>query len=309
MIVIDGHCDTITKIMDHGQLLSKNDFHVDIEKLRTFENSVQFFAVYLEEESKLTEPLKHTLGYIDYFYGQLALNCGEIGLVRSSKDIETNLESGRLSALLSIEGGEALEGELENLKLLYDRGVRCLTLTWVRENDIGAGSGLPGGLTDFGKNVVLKMNELGMIVDVSHLNDEGFWDVVRSCRKPFIASHSNAKKLCPHKRNLEDDQIKAIAASNGVIAVTLVKQFLNCEPEKAGIDDVLAHIDYILGVAGEDYLALGSDFDGFSLGPPRGFEDITRYAGLYEKLKEIYSTELADKIFYKNFLRVIKEVL
>ena len=160
----------------------------------------------------------------------------------------------KAATLLAIEEGGAIDGSLEALRMLYELGVRAMTLTWSNRNDIADGvneecSG--GGLTTFGRQVVAEMNRLGMLVDVSHIATAGFWDVIETSTKPIIATHSNAKTLCSHPRNLNDDQIKAINANDGLIGITFAGQFLEEDYNNACIDSVYRHIDYMLNLFGQ----------------------------------------------------------
>jgi membrane dipeptidase len=177
-------------------------------------------------------------------------------------------------------------------------------------NDLGDGvdSVKEAGLTSFGREVVKEMNRLGMIVDVSHLNEKGIWDVVELSEKPIIASHSNAKTLCSHRRNLTDKQIKAIAQKGGVIGINFAPQFLRDEGQ-ATLEDVLNHIDYICELVGEDYIGFGSDFDGIS-STPEGLKDISYFPAILEGLrKRGYTQEQIDKISHRNFENLIKKIL
>jgi membrane dipeptidase len=170
----------------------------------------------------------------------------------------------------------------------------------------GVGEPDPQGLTPFGRQVVQEMNSLGMVVDVSHLAPKGFWDVIEISSAPIIASHSNAKVLCPHRRNLEDDQIKAIIEKGGVIGMTFVPYFIG--EGKITIPHLLRHIDHILSLGGEDHIGLGSDFDGISI----TMEDLrsgSDYPKLLQALDQEYGHDITAKICGKNFLRVYKQVL
>ena len=188
-------------------------------------------------------------------------------------DIDRAIAAGKIAAFLSIEGGEALAGSLGVLRMLYKVGVRSLTLTWNGRNELGDGVGASGkGLTAFGRAVVREMNDLGMLVDVSHLSERGFWDAMKVSTQPLIASHANCRALCDHPRNLTDAQIRAVAGQGGVIGVTFVPDFLG--GETPSVDNVLDHIDHMIAVGGEDCVGLGSDFDG-TKELPAGLADCT----------------------------------
>ena len=164
-----------------------------------------------------------------------------------------------------------------------------------------------GGLTSFGKDVVREMNRLGMVVDVSHLSVNGFWDVEKTAEMPYIASHSNARGVCSGARNLSDDQIRAIAGHGGVIGINLFSPFV-ADKERVGLEDVMRHIDYIIKLAGDDCIGLGCDFDGIDK-TPVDLQNISHLKKLLDRIEKEYGKETADKIAEKNFLRVLKKIL
>lgn len=224
-----------------------------------------------------------------------------------------NVLNHKAATLLAIEEGGAIDGSLEALRMLYELGVRAITLTWSNRNDIADGvneecSG--GGLTTFGRQVVAEMNRLGMLVDVSHIATAGFWDVIETSTKPIIATHSNAKTLCSHPRNLNDDQIKAINANDGLIGITFAGQFLEEDYNNACIDSVYRHIDYMLNLLGnDDHVGFGSDFDGISH-PPYNIHGVQDYKPLIEYLQsKNYSDSTIEKITHKNVLNLLSKVL
>ena len=217
---VDFHCDTLYRLVN-----KKTDFfegteegHVDFPRMKEGKVHLQVFAVFVDPKFMRKNAATMALKLINKMH-EIVEKSSEIELVLQGEDIDRIKKEGKIGALLSIEGGEALEGEIALLRMFYKLGVRAITLTWSLRNDLGDGvDGVPdSGLTSFGKEVVKEMNRLGMIVDVSHLNEKGFWDVIDISEKPVIASHSNAKALCSHRRNLTDEQIKAIAQKGGVI--------------------------------------------------------------------------------------------
>ncbi|NLK38401.1 MAG: membrane dipeptidase [Epulopiscium sp.] len=306
---VDGHCDTIVKMADHGEDLWENQRHIDIKRLQEFGNPLQFFAIWLDPRHYPIS-LHKTMEYIDFYYQQLKLYEEYIAPVYSYEDIQKNDVCGKISALLSLEGGEALEGSLSILRMYYRLGVRAMTLTWNYRNALADGvleSETGGGLTKFGKEVVQEMNNLGMIVDVSHISEKGFWDVEKIAEQPYIASHSNAKAICPAARNLTDEQIKVIARRGGVIGINLYPPFLS-EANHASMEDVLQHIDHIIELVGDDYIGLGSDFDGIEH-TPFDICHVSDYSVLFQKIEARYSKDTMEKIGHRNFLRVLKKIL
>ncbi len=312
--VFDGHCDTILEVINHKRSLGSKTLigHLDIPRMQEGGVDVQFFAVFIEDIYKPDRSLKRTLQLIDCFYKEIEKNQDDISLVTSYHQIEEVNRAGKIAAILSIEGGEALEGDLGVLRVLYKLGVRLLTLTWNQRNQIADGIGesrTGSGLTEFGLKVIDEMNDLGMLIDVSHLSETGFWDVVKRSKAPIVASHSNCYALCPHLRNLKDEQIKALADKGGVIGITFVPNFLTQEKRKTTVEDVVKHIDYLVEKVGVDYVGLGSDFDGTG-GLPLGLEGVDKIPNITEELLDRgYKEKDIKKILGENFLRVFKEVV
>ncbi len=312
--VFDGHCDTILEVINHKRSLGSKTLigHLDIPRMQEGGVDVQFFAVFIEDIYKPDRSLKRTLQLIDCFYKEMERNQDDISLVTSYHQIEEVNRAGKIAAILSIEGGEALEGDLGVLRVLYKLGVRLLTLTWNQRNQIADGIGesrTGSGLTEFGLKVIDEMNDLKMLIDVSHLSETGFWDVVKRSKTPIVASHSNCYALCPHLRNLKDEQIKALADKGGVIGITFVPNFLTQEKRKTTVKDVVKHINYLVEKVGVDYVGLGSDFDGTG-GLPLGLEGVDKIPNITgELLDRGYKERDIKKILGENFLRVFKEVV
>ena len=313
-IVFDGHCDTILDIINKDRSLSeKSDVgHLDIPRMKEGGVNVQFFAVFIEDIYKPNRSLKRTMQLIDCIDREVEKNQNDISLVLNSKQIKEVTDAGKIAAILSIEGGEALEGDLGVLRMLYRLGVRLLTLTWNQRNQIADGVGesrTGSGLTEFGLKVIDEMNKLGILIDVSHLSESCFWDVVKRSKSPIVASHSNCYSLCSHIRNLKDEQIKAIAEKGGIIGVTFVPDFLTNEKRGATIKDIAEHIDYLVKIVGVDYVGLGSDFDG-TKALPLGLEGVDKVPNITEEmLNRGYKTEEIKKILGENWLRVFKNVV
>lgn len=311
MRTIDLHCDTVLKLMaDKNKGLYENDLNVDIKKLKEANSLAQFFAMWVDLKSG-QDPMEIALRMIDRFYREIEKNSSHIALATNYEEIMEKDKEGKISAILTIEDGGALKGELYNLRNFYRLGVRSITLTWNHPNEIG----YPNfheeyrdkGLTDFGIEVIHEMNRLGVLIDVSHLSDKGFYDVARESKKPFIASHSNARSVKNHPRNLTDDMIKVLSECGGVMGINFERDFLG-DSENARIIDMIKHIKHIKNVGGIDVIALGSDYDGSH--PGYEIEHIGQIEKLAHSLKANGFTEgEIEKIFYKNALRVIKDVL
>jgi len=309
-MVIDAHCDTLTAMEEQKRCLSvyTGIGQVDLIRLKRGGVNVQFFAVFISPEDK-KDILVRVREVIARFYREMAENTASIVPVFSYRDIVRGLTQGKIAALLAIEGGEVLAGSLKVLSSLYLSGVRSLTLTWNHRNELGDGIAVeqPGGLTKFGMAVVREMNSLGMLVDVAHLAAPGFWDVLKTSRHPIIASHANSYALCPHPRNLKDEQIKALAASGGVMGLTFYPPFIHLD--RPSLEKLLDHVDHIANLAGVDCIGLGSDFDGISEVIPE-LSDVSRLPAFTRGLlARGYSKKAIKKILGGNLLRVLKTVI
>lgn len=311
MRMIDLHCDTVMHLIDEPQLkLKKNNLSVDIEKLQRSNSLAQFFALYIDL-AEHPDALQRCLSMVDVFYQEIAANSAEIALARNYQEICLNQQSGKVSAFLTIEEGGVLQGRLENLRNFYRLGVRLLTLTWNYPNEIGypnCETKYRGqGLTEFGQQVVKEMNRLGMIIDVSHLSDQGFYDVANLSNKPFVASHSNARAVQDHGRNMTDDMIRIVAQKGGVMGINFLGDFLGGSPDSK-IADMVTHIKYIYQVGGLDVIALGTDFDGI-----QGNLEIANIGEIHKLTDELsrngFTATAIEKIAYQNTLRVIKDCL
>ncbi|CEQ22236.1 dipeptidase [Paraclostridium sordellii] len=312
MKFIDLHCDTIDRLLvdKTDNKLNKNLHCVDIEKLIKGECLAQTFALYVDIDEH-TDPYLHCMDMAKKFHEEIKSNSDLINLATNYKQIIENEKNNKISALLAIEEGAVLEGDINKLIEFYNLGVRMITLTWNHENEIGYPHVRPEfkekGLKAFGLEVVEKMNELGMIVDVSHLSDLGFYDVARISKKPFIATHSNARFITNHSRNLTDDMIKVLANKGGVTGINFCSAFIG-NTSMAMIDDMVKHIKHIKNVGGIESIALGSDFDGIDC--PVEIKDVSEMGKLAIKLEqEGFTIDEIEKIYYKNALRVIKDVM
>lgn len=310
-VVVDAHCDTLTAMPEQNRRLGEysGGGQLDLPRLKTGGIKMQFFAAFVAPEFK-TRAARRTLELIDLFHREMEENKKDIQHVKSQAEIMKALHSGKIAALLSVEGGEALEGSIGVLRMLHRLGVRSLTLTWNGRNELGDGVGeerTGGGLTSFGAAVVEEINRLGMLADVSHLSEKGFWDVLKVSRQPVIASHSNCKALCEHPRNLSDEQIRALAKEGGVMGITFVPAFLG--GKKPSVKEVLDHIDHAVAVGGVGCVGLGSDFDGTD-SIPFELEDCTRFPAVTRGLIDRgYPDKAIKKILGGNFLRILGQVL
>lgn len=315
MFICDCHCDTLTELYNKNASLYENEQHFDIKRQIALGGGLQFCAIYVPTEVfRYQGGLRYTLCLLDK-YNQEIKKLHENGIdvlqMRTSEDAGNVLKH-KAATLLAIEEGGAIDGSLEALRCLYELGVRAMTLTWSNRNDIADGineEATGSGLTLFGKQVVAEMNRLGMLVDVSHISTAGFWSVIETSTKPIIATHSNAKSLCSHPRNLNDEQIKALAQNGGLAGITFAGQFLEEDWRNACIESVYKHIDYMLNLIGnDDHIGFGSDFDGISH-PPYNIQGVQDYKPLIEYLSKYYSNETINKITHQNVINLLKKVL
>lgn len=309
--VVDAHCDTLTVLSQQKRTLgiTVNQGHLDLPRLRKGRVNVQFFAIFISPEY-YDDPIKYTEEIIEQFNKEIKSNADLLAHVCTYDGIHKSLLDDKTCAILTIEGGEALKGKIEKLDHYYHRGVRGLTLTWNGKNELGEGVGLgsqANGLTAFGRQVIYRMTELGMIIDVSHLSEAGFWDVISEVRVPIVATHSNCQEICDHPRNLTDKQIRKLSESGGVIGVTYVPQFIDIK--RPSIDKLINHIDHLYQVGGISCIGLGSDFDGIDI-TTEGLHDCSVAVPNIENalLKRGYSTGQIELILGDNWLRIVKDI-
>lgn len=353
LIVVDGHNDVIINSIfrgrDIGQRLDVG--HTDIPRLQEGGVDVQVFAVWSYDADWPTGAFAHANEQIDSLESLVARNPDKIAIAKNSSDIERILEDGKIVALIGIESGNMIESSIENLEKLHDRGAVYLTLTWNFNLPWVTAAAVEDtkpaeeqqGLSPLGKDIVRRMNELGMMIDLSHASKKTFYDVIETSTKPVLVSHSNAAKLTPHFRNLDDQQLAALKENGGVIGLNFYSGFLDTTYNKRVEDlfrkefdrapnadeDVgvqykalnkenkhlantpmhvlLDHIDYLVDKVGIDHVALGSDFDGVD-STPQGLEDVSKFPNLTKALQERgYSRSDIEKIMGLNFLRILRE--
>ena len=315
---IDLHCDTLLLMQQENRTLNNAPGHINLEKLFKSGALLQCFAAFIPSQ-QTAERYGITESGWEYFLRLAALFQTETEKypdkllpVRTMADIERNRERGLVSAMLTVEDGACIEGDLNRLRHMYALGVRLVTLTWNYENCIGfPNSPDPDlhrkGLKKFGFETLAEMEKLGMIVDVSHLSEGGFWDVVRESKKPFVASHSCARALCDHNRNLTDEQLRTLGDRGGICGVNFYSRFLRRDAEYTENADILRHMDYIADHAGIEAVALGSDFDGIDCTLEMG--DYGGMSNLEELIADRFGSSAAEKICHDNVLRVMAEVI
>lgn len=313
-MIVDSHCDTALKLYS-GKNINNQSNQITLENALNYEKYIQFFAMYMEPEYAIRGEYNLCIKLIEAVEKEVEANCEYMKILKTKEDLENYLgeEGTKLGAILTVEDGVAIEGKIENLVDLYERGIRVIGLTWNGKNKIAAGVDFEGasedGLSNFGKEVVSKMNELGIIIDVSHLSERSFYDVVDVTKEPIIASHSCAKALCNHKRNLTDEQIRIISDMGGVIGVNFYTEFVNKSRDLADISFFAEHIRHIYNVGGKYSVGLGSDFDGIKT-PVRGLEDNSKLDKLFYVLKDNgFSEDDIDNIMWRNHIEFLRKNL
>ena len=309
-MVIDGHCDSIGDQLEQGRWLGdrSDQGHIDLPRLREGGVNAQFFACYVPTCYQRHGAVTHALERLDQLHLLADQLPEQLVIAHNAGDVRRAKAAGKIAAIAGLEGAEALDASIGVLRQFYRLGVRNLGLAWNHRNaacDGVAEGRTNGGLTEFGVKVVAECNRLGMLIDVSHLSPAGVNDVLAISEQPIIASHSNAFALRPHPRNLTDAQLEAIAARGGVIGVTFVTSFLNQnQPEQATLADVVAHIEYMLAQVGPDHVAIGSDFDGWTM--PVDLPDAAAYPRITMSLLEHgHAPAVVRKVLGENLLRVM----
>ena len=315
MKFIDFHSDTLYRLFyqENRELgdLWENSCHVSLEHLRRSGYTAQMFACFLNlaKKPRLGSHYQDVLGMIDLFYQQ---TCGYEDKVRfagSFQDYAENQKQGILSGFLTLEEGGVLENRMERLDELYEKGIRVINMTWNHENCLGYPHNAPHsghrGLKPFGFEVLERMDELGIVADVSHLSDEGFQDIIRYGRRPVIATHSDARSLRAVSRNLSDAMIRQIADCGGIIGVNFYSDFLSDDPVSR-ISDIIRHCRHIINVGGEEVLGIGADFDGMDIELEiNGVQDIGKLTeamaanGFSERQAELICYRNAENFFYR----------
>jgi len=306
-VIVDSHNDTIIahKRLGISLKMRTDKTQVDLPRLREAGVNVSFFAV--DVTLAIKNYLTYALDAFGFFEKDLESSKDEVLIIGTEKDLFETLRKGNLAVILAIENSDAVEGSLNILRMLFKLGVRSIGLTHNPRSLAADGVGesrTGGGLTNFGVQLIEEMNNLGILVDLAHISEKGFWDALEVSRKPVIVSHGNCKALCDHRRNLTDEQIRGLASKRGVIGVTFVPAFV--DEKKPSISRLIDHIDHIVDIAGVDHVGIGSDFDGGGT----LLKDVTELPKITENLLERgYAEKEVKKILGGNFLRVLSEVL
>ena len=328
MKVFDLHCDTLSELRyaekaGAPKSFAENDLHIDLQKLKKGDYMLQCFAAFvnLGDKTPGADPLVTALEEIDVFKRMMERYSDRIAPVYHPEDIRKNAEAGKISGMLTIEEAGCCKGSLGVLRRMYELGVRMMTLTWNHDNELAAPQANPGGplaaqtqrgLTETGFAFLAEMERLHMIVDVSHLSDRGFWDIVEHGTRPFAASHSNCRALAPHCRNLTDEMIRALADKGGLVGLNYCSGFLDHQPEEKLCRSTTAlmakHAAHFKQVGGIEVISLGSDFDG--IGGQHELETAADMPLLAEALRrEGFTEDEVEAIYWRNAYRFFKNNL
>ncbi len=320
---VDTHNDVLTTVTLEGMNIEENlkgKAHTDLDRMLKAGIDLQIFSIFCDDTYGPGTAYNRAIREMDSLAAIAYRNPDKIKFVTALSELKKNPKY--IQAMMGVEGGHMIEDDLSKIDTFYNRGARYLTLTWnnstswatsATDESSGNLGSQKAGLNDFGEQVVKRMNELGMMVDVSHVGEGTFWDVIRVTTKPVIASHSSVYSICPVPRNLKDDQIKAIAKNGGVVHINFYPAFLDSTYDKVTnrvrppISLIIEHINYIVKLVGIDYVGIGSDFDGIDITPAEmdGVEDFPKITAAL--LKEGYSRNDINKILGENFLRVYKQ--
>ena len=314
--IFDAHCDTLTTL-GSGENLYDAPRCFNFKQLENYDCFTQVLAIWVDIAADRNCMDEKVQKYINRFYEELEKNPGVVH-IKTKKDLEDSKKG--INVILGIEGGEAIGTDIANVEKLYNKGVRLVTLTWnnpyvisdtncITVPNLNGEADYKGGLTHFGKDVVREMNRLGMVIDVSHLSDKGFYDLLEVSSKPFVASHSNSRALCPHARNLTDDMFKELVKKGGVTGINFYHGFIDLQKNEVDATDLIRHIEHFMSLGGEKNVGIGTDYDGIDY-PPKGFANASFLGNLYEEMLKLnYSEDLVRDIMSRNMERVFCECL
>lgn len=317
MIVADCHIDTLSKLLDLDNPSaslqeSRPEHHVDLARIQLAQLKLQIFSIFTMPYEIGHYGTVRALRMMQLYKDEVRRAPDTFGLIQYRHELAA-VEQGSKSlyGMFSMEGASPLCGDLRLLEVFYTMGLRAIGLTWNHRNELADGLGVESeyGLTTFGKAVIQRMNQLGMVVDLAHINPTGFWQAMELSEAPVIVSHANAKALCSHRRNMTDEQLDAIRDKDGFIGICFAGGFVTDNPAEATLEAVVRHIDYICERIGPAHIAFGSDYDGIR-DVPKGLEDVACFPDLLARLRELgYSWSDLEQIAFRNVMRVYQQVL
>ncbi|MET3290846.1 UNVERIFIED_CONTAM: membrane dipeptidase [Brevibacillus sp. OAP136] len=329
--IIDGHFDLLLDVAIQREQGRRKVIETDfLPEFVAGGVNIIVAAIFIDDIFLPEMGMRKALQQISALHAEASESPDKIMICKNVDDIQTAKATGKVGFVLSLEGAEPLSNDLSLIRVFYELGVRFMGLVWSRRNFVGDGShftpkreGRKGGLTDFGVKVVEEAEAMGMIIDVSHLNDEGFWDVMKFSKKPIIASHSNCRSIVNSMRNLKDEQIKAIASTNGVIGMNGVNIFVGNTDEESDLDHLVDHVDHIVKLVGVEHIGLGLDIiepfmkyespDSLEKMPRKNFDVVKGHSKIPDLIRVLskrgYKDEVIEGFLSKNFMRVYSEVL
>lgn len=306
MKLFDLHCDTIERMEELGENMLTDKTQLSLKYLPQIEKWCQTFAIFIPDSKRGVDAVSYYEQVLAYFHKMLQKHADIVEMANTADDIRRITGSKKCAALLSVEGGAVLDGKLENIEKLKKDGVKMMTLTWNGANELASGSVNPEmGFTAFGREAVKEMERQNIIVDVSHLNDKGMEELMGFATKPIIATHSNLRSVCSHKRNVTEEMFKYIVEHKGLCGLNLLHGFVSDEPMKDSKAELFRHVYRMLELGGEDVIACGSDFDG---GITSQMDNPALFASFGDYMVEHgISRRVSDKIMFENALHFFEE--
>lgn len=297
MRFFDLHCDTLYRCVNEGGSLLENNYQLAFKRGTAFDKWVQCLAIWIPDEVRGEAAFSLYKAAVNKLHTDLD-EAEDIQLSVCGDNKKGYSFNKKINAILTVEGGGAIAGDIKNLYTMKNDGVGIITLTWNGECELGGGADTDIGITSFGKSAIRVMEENGIIVDVSHASDRLFYDTVNVAKRPVIATHSDSRALCPHRRNLTDEQFKIIRDMGGIVGLNFCRTFLKEDGNATG-EDIIRHAEHFLNLGGENTLCFGTDFDGTDL--PNGVNGIQDIQNLYNLfIEKGYEKALLNKIFYEN---------
>ena len=307
MRLFDMHCDTLYRAYTENSGLSDDSFHISFNKTKGIAPYIQCLAVWIPDEYRGEDAWELFCGCAEKLSAELKDKA--VTWCRSADDIRRVTEEKGKGIILTVEGGAVLGGRAERIPVLYDMGVRMMTLTWNDRNELGDGIGEAEdrGLTPFGKECVRIMEDCGIIIDLSHAGEKLFYDVAGIARKPFVTSHSNIRTITPQRRNLTEDEFRCLMRMGGITGLNFCAEFLNNNKTNAKMYDIIKHAQTFIELGGKSFIAMGADFDGADI--PADMKGVETMPELYDMFVSELGAETTDAVFFGNAYRFFTENL
>lgn len=309
MKVVDLHCDVLEKLARFEDANFRNDSRIssNFERLKAGNVKIQVFAIFIHPDIPQEQKFQEALRQIEAF-NKYVLKEPEMVHIKDWKQID-ELEEGQIGAVLSLEGCDAIDDDLEKLKIILDAGVKIVGLTWNYENKVGYGTSEDStkGIKPFGKKVIELLNERDIIIDVAHLNERGFYELLPLAKK-VIASHCNSRTLCDHPRNLTDEQVKMLVEKGGRIHVVFYPPFIEKEKKTTTIEKLVEHIKYLANLVGVEHIGFGSDFDGMDPLSVSNLSNASEFPNIIERLRQEFTDDEVKLFSEEGFMNYIRKL-